>query len=720
MGEITRVLFATALLVAVAGIVTQNAAAAEPDPARRERWEGLRVKSAHPRIWLDDDRLEKLQARFAGTDAAQLRQMAGRGPEGLAFVYAVKGDADAGAEAIAAVRKLMEGSATSWTVPAALVYDWCHPLLSDDDKAFIGGKLVEAGRENIAFARVWRSFHNGLYSHGWRLTATALALQGDDPFADEAVDFLKDELEDALKTFERLFPDGEWPESFDYNRHVTYDALRIFTAIKSATGVDFLSDSIHMRNTTLSILYASKPNGLVCPGDDNDWPFVGMWEHEALAILADQYDDPYAQYYLNHCPWENFRFPSGMNWKTLLWYDPERPERTPDDLPLSRIFRGDGLVIARSSWEWDSAERRAPVTWASFRCGDYFGDHAHFDNGHFDIYYRGELALDSGRYDDDWGLETGDDVRERSQFFNYYRRTIAHNTILVYDPDEEFTINIVNDGGQLDLLYKDGARNVPEDYEQGTFPSDDGVGTCDWATNPGRWETGDMLAYRATDDFTYACGDATKSYSDQKLERFVRQFVFVQPDIFIVFDRVVSKRPEFKKTWLLHSAGEPLVSEDGARFEVVNGEGRLVVVSVLPEEREVSVIGGPGDEFLVGGIHYKCGPESLGRPSPLHYGETPGAWRVEHSPAAPAGEDFFLHVMAVTDRDSDAVPAVEVLANDAKAIKLRVAAESGAEAVITFGKSSEPACHLSLARDGRVVFEGDLPNEVSPEYGRSR
>jgi len=718
MGEIARLLLAAVLPVALAGIMLQNAAAAEPDAARRERWERLTVRDVHPRIWLDEARIEKLKSRFAGIDAAELREMAGRSPEGLAFVYAVKGDADTGAEAIAAVKESMAGRATSWTVPAAIVYDWCHPLLSNEDRAFIAGKLVEAGRENMAFARVWRSFHNGLYSHGWRLTATALALQGDEPYADEALDFLEGELEDALKTFERLFPDGEWPESFDYNRHVTYDALRIFTAIKSATGVDFLSDSVHMRNTTLSILYASKPNGLVCPGDDNDWPFVGMWEREALVILADQYDDPYAQYYLNHCPSEHFRFPSGMRWKNLLWYDPERPEKAPDDLPLSRIFRGDGLVIARSGWEWDSAGGRAPVTWASFRCGDYFGDHAHFDNGHFDIYYRGELALDSGRYDDDWGLQTREDVRERSQFFNYYRRTIAHNTILVYDPDEKFEINIVNDGGQIDMLCKNGVRNVPEDYEQGTFPSDNGVGTCDWATNPGRWETGDMLAYRATDDFTYACGDSTKSYSEGKLERFVRQFLFIQPDLFIVFDRVVSTRPEFKKTWLLHSVGEPRMTGEGGAFEIINGDGRLVVLPLLPEKREVSLVGGPGDEFLVGGIHYRCGPESMGRPSELHYGETPGAWRIEQSPATPTREDFFLHVMAVTDRDSDAAPAVEVVANTGEKVKLRVAGESGGELEVTFGKSSEPSCHLSLTRGGGVVFEGDLPNEVSLEDGR--
>src|ERR1700712_2984220 len=98
-----------------------------------------------------------------------------------------------------------------------------------------------------------------------------IALYHDDPYAKEVFDFLKPELEDALRTFDNVFPDGEWAEGMDYNRHSSYHALRIFKALKTATGVDVIAQSPHFKNTGQYILYASKPNGLALPSDDNDW-----------------------------------------------------------------------------------------------------------------------------------------------------------------------------------------------------------------------------------------------------------------------------------------------------------------------------------------------------------------------------------------------------------------------------------------------------------------
>lgn len=43
---------------------------------------------------------------------------------------------------------------------------------------------------------------------------------------------------------------------------------------------------------------------------------------------------------------------------------------------------------------------------------------------------------------------------------------------------------------------------------------------------------------------------------------FTRQFVFLKPDYFVVFDRVESTKPDLKKTWVLHTKSEPLVQGD--------------------------------------------------------------------------------------------------------------------------------------------------------------
>jgi len=703
------------------------------DMSGKTRFDGMKIRDSRPRIWLDDGRVAWLKKKMAGKSAGEVRTECGSSTEGLALAYLITGDARTGREA---VQKVLEGSGRAGkasVATGAIVYDWCYPLLSGEEKKTIRDRAIPWCKGAMKNGRNWRSFHNGLYSTAVPVSFAAIAFSGDDPFSDEAFAFLNPEWEDVLRTFENVFPDGAWGEGFDYNRHVSYDAMRYFLALKTATGEDFIADSLHLRNTVYYIMYCTKPNGLVIPEKDCDFPFVGEWERDAMLMLASEYRIGCAQHYLDHCPSEEFA-PAGRNkWKDVLWYDPALAEADPAALPASRIFRDDGLVIARSGWGWDSPQARSRETWMAFRCGRYYGDHAHYDNNSFEIYCKGELAIDSGRYDDDWGMEQDPKEIAKSQFFNYYQRTIAHNCVLVYDPNEKLEMDVLNDGGQSELLRINGLRNVPEDYDQGAFPSEEGKkGTCDWRTNPGRWDTGEIIAYKATEDFTYVCGDATRSYSDTKVRSFLRQFVFVQPNVFVVFDRVVSTKPEFKKTWLLHTVDEPVQAPDGAYYEAKYGEGRLVFMPLLPEKRTITKTGGPGNEFLVGGIHYACGPNaSSGRKADLNRGELPGGWRIEESPADPAAEDYFLNVILVTQADSTEKPYVNLSKVDDREVALTVTSGKSNVAQMTFAKGDRPGLKLKIdrgvpprrgsdgkARMGEVIFEGRISNGIELEQGR--
>lgn len=598
-------------------------------------------------------------------------------------------------------------------VDLAIVYDWCHDALGEAQRATLRARLVPVMRAWMADGRQWRSFHNSGHTHALRLALAALALYGDDPIAERALAFLRPELEDFLETFEKLFPDGEWAEGFDYARHASYESLRTFLALKTATGRDVVSGSSHFRHIADYIFHATKPNGLVFPGDDDDFPYLSTHEHAALLMLASTYRDPYAQWFLHHCPVPRFQLEEKDRWMDLLWHDPSIPERPLDELPLARIFRGKGLVLARTSWRFDDPS----ATWLAFTNGDYFGDHDHYDVNAFQIYGGGELAIDSGRYDDDWDYSEQADAIARSQFFNYYQRTIAHNTMLVRDPNERFGRGLLNDGGQRHLLWRGKIRNVPEDYAQGSFPSDDGIGTSDWAKNPGRWERGDITAYLATPDLVFVRGDGTKAYAPEKVSSFVRELVFVRPSLVVVFDRVASTNPSFEKTWLLHTVDEPRLAPDGSWFEVTEGRGRLFGTALLPEGRTLAKVGGPGEELTVDGVRFAAGPRSVLAPSELHYGEVPGAWRIEERPGRPAREDVFANVMLITDRSSSARPAIEPIANDAGTLAFRVVSD-GLAATFRFAKQGPPHASLALERGGRRVFDGELPDRVVLEEHR--
>ena len=98
-----------------------------------------------------------------------------------------------------------------------------------------------------------------------------------------------------------------------------------------------------------------------------------------------------------------------------------------------------GQVFARSDWTDDA-------TWMSFNAGPHLDTHQHYDAGNLTIFRGVDLAVDSGSLD---GFGS-------RHWFNYYARTVAHNTITITDPSERWE-NIwggvpdnlaVNDGGQ--------------------------------------------------------------------------------------------------------------------------------------------------------------------------------------------------------------------------------------------------------------------------------
>ena len=169
------------------------------------------------------------------------------------------------------------------------------------------------------------------------------------------------------------------------------------------------------------------------------------------------------------------------------------------------------------------------------------------------------------------------------------------------------------------------------------------------------YTTGKVLAHGTdadymTPDYSYLKGDITKAYSD-KVKEVKRSFMFLNlksediPAALIVFDKIVSSNPEYKKQWLLHSIEEPTV-KDGA-FTVKRTKdgdsGMLYDTVLLPEKGnlDINTIGGHGKEFWVNGENYPNEPRT---PDPTN---EKGAWRVEVSPKSPANEDYFLNVIQV-------------------------------------------------------------------------
>jgi len=344
------------------------------------------------------------------------------------------------------------------------------------------------------------------------------------------------------------------------------------------------------------------------------------------------------------------------------------PPLAPESLPHARNFENLGQLYMRSG--------TGPLdTYCLFTCGGTLAQHKHFDSLNFVIYHRGHLALDSGtRYAEE---ENGQHLA------NYYAQTVAHNCVLIHQPGEP-----------------------PARYWGGT------VEGCHGAQHK---QLGSVLkAFETNDRFVYVAGDATECYKHggdlpEKVGLLTRQLVFLMPNHFIIFDRVVSTDPSYRKEWLLHTAYEPVI--DGPTFRADHREGRLFCRTLLPTDAVLTPVGGPGKEFWAAGKNWDLQPSNL-KPEQL---AMMGQWRVEISPGAARTDDLFLHVIQVGDQTLSAMGPVDLL-QTADTVGARVTSGDRTYEV-TFATQGDLAGHLKLTEAGNVALDADLAASVQPQTG---
>jgi hypothetical protein len=231
----------------------------------------------------------------------------------------------------------------------------------------------------------------------------------------------------------------------------------------------------------------------------------------------------------------------------FLWSCPDAAQAVPEI--DAHFVEPLGSVLMRSGWPDGAADTDPSATYATFQCGDHFSYHQHLDQNSFTLFKGGPLLIESGVYSGN-GLSFHDT--------NYYMRSIAHNTLLIYNPEETFDRLRdgagSNDGGQRDFHP---APRTPVSIEQHDVNSD-------------AYDTGDIIRYESNVSMTYVVGDATNAYNSEafnqasfdpnrpgnvaKLRRFQRELVYLRPDpsgsdeeFFLLYDRVGVTNPEYQR-----------------------------------------------------------------------------------------------------------------------------------------------------------------------------
>lgn len=551
----------------------------------------------------------------------------------------------------------------------AMVYDWCYDQMKDSEKkAYINefvriSKTMECGyppknTEPIAgHSSEWMVMRDML--------SAAIAIY--DEFPEMYNNVMTMLCRDYIPVRNYVYAGHNYHQGTSYaNVRFSNDLFSLWILDRMGAGAVY---DPAQQFVMYDFLYRRRPDGMVLPAGDVNPGIGGSYGLPAMLAYS-YYKDPYLAYEYKR----NTKIDNHCLIFDVLWRDYTIEPKSPETLPLTK-YSGTpfGWMIARTGWDKNSVI-------AEMKINEHFvGNHQHMDGGAFQIYYKGPLAIDAGAYH---GTSGGYNSPHNKNFF---KRTVAHNSLLVFDPNEKFASWNYGGTDKTEFADNDGGQRMPGDRWE----------TCRSFADllSDEYTTGQVLAHGIGGDYmapeySYLSGDITKAYSD-KVKEVKRSFVFLNlksekvPAAMVVFDKVVSKNPEFKKHWLLHSIEEPKISENGIIIKrTKDGDSGMLSNTVLlpaKENLDMQVIGGKGKEFWVNGTNYANAPQA-GRPDPRN---ERGEWRVEVSPSAPANEDYFLNVIQVADNNCNELHKASLLKGE------NLVGAVIADRIVTFSKNGE-------------------------------
>lgn len=416
--------------------------------------------------------------------------------------------------------------------------------------------------------------------------------------------------------------DGGWNWTAAYSMWSLVDQFQLFENIKIATGQNLYQELEWVKNSINQYWYYIQPNGWTINWGDG---FTRMDADRVMHIHAREFKDPRSQWLA-----QEYSKPEAITWtwplfQNLLYKDFEMPKINKPNMPLNWFADKVGLSVSRTNWDTSAA-----LVWF-FNSPTKKAAHEHRDNNSFCVYKNAPQIINSGYY-----ASYGDD-----HYKNYYQRTIAHNSICIYDPEEKYYYggNIVsNDGGQTESPTLMNYNNLFEEQFQ-----------------KGKWKNfiDDTL-------FCYSSADATLSYDSNKVKLFERRLLFYKPDIVVVSDNLILKDSEAKKReakFILHFQQKPEINGTITKSEIPghietyngneifqqNGNGNVAIRTLYPQNTNTTLVGGDGYEFYVDGVNYPVNTvmDTINT--------TQGKWRIEVSPNKTIDTMTYVHSIKIGD-----------------------------------------------------------------------
>ena len=614
-----------------------------------------KIRDGHPRVLVRPDDVPALRCRAASTHKEQyqsLLDLAAAGPVPgshggdyseplwrLSFLHLLSQDPAHAQAAIEALRRVLQldvcgeyFTAARRIKALAAAYDYLHEPLGDELRRQVGLKALAYSQALYDSGEI----EPDCYFLGHAINQMPFVLMAGIAIGDEIDGGAKSIplVADMLRRWEKQMPcyrhfleQDCFQQSFSYTSTYVGEFPWIFNAVEAGLGIEMYRPNAWFANVVKWWTYALRDDDTFVRFGDY-FCAIPLFENgqyfRPLAAIAHRYRDGLAQWWV-----DRFKLKENEPEQILFEDRPGVGRRLPDQLPRTKHFGPMGVVIARGDFD------RGTV--ASFKCTPiYLHNHGHRDANSFTIYHKGDLAIDSGAYDS----------YETPHWYNYYIRTIAHNTIVIHDPAEKMISRgkqYANEGGQ---------RFINEPHFQGRTYEEIGAEV---------FRDGKIISYREGNSFSYVCGDASNCYRKEKLTRFLRHVTFVLDwprktcVSMVVLDEIELADEKFEPRFLLHTMNEPRLETN--RIIATHNGGRLTATALLPADAHIQKIGGEGREFEVDGTNYPLNRKMVGP-------HTPGAWRAEVSGGTGKSRRF-LSLLVPADLDSPAEPQATLEESDA-------------------------------------------------------
>ena len=653
------------------------------------------VRPGHPRIWFNSDTVDLLRLRWA--DPAYLRIVAKyRGqndPVSLALEGLATGSAAKCTEAARVVEYSyrQEGDPQSGFVdPISLVFDWCYGFLDSPTKVDLIKKirvLRDRHRDDPETGvRGFFAWHETFLKSSFAYLASVLAIEGE-PGVGSQLREAQNVLQNLQELGDEVSGDG------GYQTYFYQGSFQIlpFMMWSYATDTDFASRSSFTRNFARWATYKLSPTGrgfIRVPGDDD--AFESAYINDPLAagafhLIASHFGDPLAQWVAHRLVAD---FEQTTHWSTygpsfisLAHAQPGGLARGPAEagMATTALFDTIGMVHFRSSWD-----STPDVIHAWFYNGPGTS-HSGESQNHFTVW----------RGDDPLIMQGGGYLGTPSKYHaHYYYPTVSDNSLL-FSPIGSASPD--HDGGQS-WAFSSSEANAQH------YPVAERVGSY---SGQHRYR-GEINSFQDGGQYAVASGDASPAYNPDHVGMYVRDFVYLKPDLFLIRDRFETTGVATVRS-LIHSRERPIfdghqtvvqgrsnagiIEARGSQFRLQRGASEAEVSVLWPSSPTLRFVGGAGFEGFADG--YNPDPWTDCQDWLKGHWELPeriklieGQWRteIEVTPADTYGS--LIHAVFVSGRDPASKPKLSVSRQGADFVVKVV--QNGRSRVVLFPAEGAP------------------------------